>query len=926
MRQSYKLKFPFTVALTGVVFLALSFSAKAQVTPQDSTKTGHSLGRIELPTPNSIISSYEYDPVLNRYIYTRTLGNFNLSTPLVLTPEEYEKLVLEEEMQNYFQQKIDALSGRKEGTENARGNLLPNFYVDSDFFESIFGGGEILLVPQGSVALDLGVLYSKRDNPAFSPRNRSTFTFDFDQRIQLSLLGNVGEKLKVTANYDTESTFDFQNQLKLEYTPSEDDIIQKIEVGNISMPLNSTLIQGAQSLFGFKTQLQFGKTTITGVFSEQKSERRTVNVEGGATVQEFERFALEYDEDRHFFLAHYFRDNYDEALENYPFINSNIQITRVEVWVTNRSNSVQNLTDARNIVAIQDLGETNVDGNIGLENPPPGFFNNPAGSYADNRNNDFNPFGINGAEESILTPAIRDIARVEIGYGGLPVSEGTDYVKLQNARQLEASEYKLNPRLGYISLNQRLGNDEILAVAFQYTVNGEVYQVGEFANDGIDTGAGTNPNETTISQNLVVKLLKSSVTNVDEPVWDLMMKNIYSLNAYDLQREDFRLDILYTDPQPLNYITGVEGVPLPEDVEQTTLLRVFNLDNLNTYGDPIVTGDGFFDFVPGLTIDPEAGNIIFTSVEPFGQYLFEKLDLTPNSGPEIYTIPETYNANQEEYVFRALYETTKTQAQQLQADKNKFQLKGRYKSANVEGIPIGAFNVPQGSVTVTAGGRVLQEGVDYVVNYQFGRVQILDEGLLASNIPIQVSTENNALFGQQTKRFTGIHVEHQFNENFLIGGTYLNLNERPITQKSNYSYEPINNTIFGFNANYSTDVPFLTRMVNKLPNIDTDVISNVALRGEMAYLLPGSPKGDNFNGKTTTYVDDFEAAQTSIAIDNPLGWELSSVPIGFGGELTNDDLAVGYQRAKLAWYSIDPVFYSSRKPSGISDADLSSYA
>ena len=926
MGQNYNYRFWLSNSFALLCVLVVSLPALAQdtIVQQDTTKTGYSLGKLRMPNPNSIVASYTYDPILDRYVYTETLGVINISAPLILTPEEYQELVIKEEMQRYFQEKSDAMSGRKEGTEEDQRDLLPGFYVDSGFFQNIFGGGDIELIPQGSVALDLGILYSKRDNPAFSPRNRSTFTFDFDQRIQLSLLGNIGERLKVTANYDTESTFDFQNQLKLEYTPTEDDIIQKIEVGNINMPLNSALIQGAQSLFGLKTQLQFGKTTITGVFSEQKSERRTVNVEGGATVQEFEKFAIEYDENRHFFLAHYFRDHYDEALEDYPFINSNVQITRVQVWVTNRTNNVQNLTDTRNIVAIQDLGESPVPGNIGLENPPAGFFNQPAGAFADNRNNDLNPFGITGPQESVLTPAIRDVARVEAGFGGLQVSEGRDYVKLENARQLKPSEYKLNSRLGYISLNQRLASDEILGVAFQYTVGGEVYQVGEFASDGIDASGGTD--ESSVSQNLVVKMLKSAVTNVDEPVWDLMMKNIYNLGAFNLEREDFRMNIVYTDPQPLNYITGVEGVPLPEDVEQTTLLRVFNLDNLNFAGDPVAGGDGFFDFVPGITINPENGNIIFTSVEPFGRYLFNQLDPNPNAGSEVYELPETWNANQQRYVFRALYNTTKTQAEQEQAEKNKFQLRGRYKSSNVEGIPIGAFNVPQGSVTVTAGGRVLQEGVDYVVNYQFGRVQILDEALLASNIPIQVSTENNALFGQQTKRFTGLHVEHLFNENFLVGATYLNLNERPLTQKSNYSYEPINNTILGLNLNYSTEMPFLTRLVNRLPNIDTDVISNLSLRGEVAYLVPGAPAGSEFDGRATTYVDDFEAAQTSIAIDNPLGWELSSVPLGFGGELANGDLATGYKRAKLAWYTIDPIFYGSSRPSGITDADLSSYA
>jgi len=913
------------------VFCILAFPsnlfAQDQPVVQDSIRTGYATGTLSLPNPGSIVAAYQYDPVLDRYIYTETLGTYNLSIPLVLTPEEYQALVIKEEIRNYFKQKNNAIAENRDPDPDAQRDALPGYYVNSSFFENIFGGREIEVVPQGSVAMDLGLLYTKQDNPAFSPRNRSNLTFDFDQRIQLSLLGNVGTKLKVIANYDTESTFDFQNQLRLEYTPNEDDIIQKIEVGNVNMPLNSALIQGAQSLFGFKTELQFGKTRITGVFSEQKSQRRTVNVEGGATVEEFEKFAIDYDQDRHFFLAHYFRDTYDRSLEDYPFVNSNIQIQRIQVWVTNRTNNIQNLNDTRNIVGIQDLGESNTPGNIGLDNPPAGFFNSPPGAFPNNTNNDFNPFGINGPGESILTPAIRDISTVQNGFGGLPVAEGTDYAKLENARQLKSNEYTLNARLGYISLNQRLSNDEVLAVAFQYTLNGQVYQVGEFANDGVDANTGGGVDGVRVNQNLVVKLIKSTLTNVNEPIWDLMMKNIYGLGAFQLERDDFRLNILYTDPQPLNYITAAEdgNLPLPEDVEQTTLLRVFNLDRLNTNNDPVNGGDGFFDYVPGVTIDPQNGLVIFTTVEPFGEHLFKKLDNSPNTGGEDYNLPETYNPNQAKYVFRELYTTTKIQAEQEAAEKNKFQLKGRYKSANVEGIPIG-FNLPQGSVTVTAGGRVLQEGVDYVVNYQLGRVQIIDDALLASDIPIQINTENNALFGQQSKRFMGINVEHMFSDKFLVGGTFLSLKERPLTQKANYGYEPVNNSIYGVNASYSTDVPFLTRFVNKLPNIDTDVPSNISVRGEFAYLQPGTPQVSDFGQKATTYIDDFESSQTSISINNPLGWELSSVPLGFGGELANGDLATGYKRAKMWWYTIDPIFYSSRRPDGISDSDLSGYA
>ncbi|MBQ4818685.1 cell surface protein SprA [Aquimarina sp. MMG016] len=899
---------------------------------RDSTSTTHTLGEIYLPDPNSIVAKYEYDPITNRYIYREMLGDFNVRYPLFLTPKEYEALVEEEQRRSYFKEKIEAFSGKTDESEGKRKNLLPIFYVKSNLFESIFGGNEIEIIPQGSVEMDLGVLYTKQDNPAFSPRNRSNFTFDFDQRISLSLLGKIGKRLQITANYDTESTFDFQNQIKLEYTPTEDDIIRSIEVGNVTMPLNSSLIQGAQSLFGVKMGLQFGNTTVTGVYSEQRSETRSVNVQGGGTVQNFEVFASQYDENRHFFLAHYFRDTYDDALRNYPFINNNIQINRIEVWVTNRATSAQTLTNARNIVALQDLGESPVDGNFVID---PSLFNRPAGSFADNTNNDLNPFAIGPGGP--ITEAVRQISTVQNGFVGATSNfqEGLDYAILENARQLTSNEYTLNTQLGYISLNQRLNNDETLAVAFQYTVAGQVYQVGEFSIDGVDATVSDNPDvndpqnpQVGSSRSLVVKMLKSPITNVQLPIWDLMMKNIYSTGAFRLEQNDFRLNILYTDPSPLNYITAVEGSTLPADVDQTTLLQVFNMDRLNPNRDPVAGGDGFFDYVPGLTVDTENGRIIFTSVEPFGEHLFNKLD-DPNV-TENYNDPGTYNPNQAAYVYRELYTQTNIIAEQQAANKNKFQLKGSYKSSSQDGgIPLGAFNVPQGSVTVTAGGRVLQEGVDYTVNYQLGRVNILDESLLASNTPIQVSTENNAVFGQQTKRFTGINIEHKFSDDFIIGGTYLNLNERPITQKSNYNFEPINNTILGFNLNYATEVPFLTRMVNKLPNIDTDVPSNISVRAEVARLIAGAPKGADFDGKVTTYIDDFEGAQTAIDVSSPLSWELSSVPAGFGNpsdpnsQIIVDGIESGNRRAKLAWYSIDPIFYSNSRPSGIDDTDLS---
>lgn len=918
-----------------LLFLGFQSMYSQETEVQNDSIKGYNTTNLQLQNPKSIVEAYTYDPVSDRYVLTKTFDGFNINYPIILTPKEYQDLVLRESMHNYFKKKSDAIDGKKAGTEQDKKDLLPRYYVRSGLFETIFGSNTIDVKPTGSVEADFGVRYTKQDNPAFSPRNRSTTTFDFNQRISMGLTGKVGTRLNVNANYDTQSTFAFQNLIKLEYTPTEDDIVQKVEVGNVSMPLNSTLIRGAQSLFGVKAQLQFGKTTVTGVFSEQKSETKSIVSQNGGTIQDYNLFAQEYDADRHFFLSQYFRKNYDKALRNYPFIDSRVQITRIEVWVTNKQNRIVAANNnLRNIIALQDLGEApltdlSVADTYAIATADLGGLLNGTATDtpSNNSNNNYDPALI-PLGTGLLNTSIREIVSATAGFNNtIAVSEGTDYGKLENARKLQPNEFTYHPQLGYISLQQRLMNDEVLAVAYQYTIGDQVYQVGEFGNDGVEA-TQVDPSGIPSTQSLILKMLKSSLTNVNKPIWNLMMKNIYQIpGGYQLQKEDFKFNILYSDPSPLNYITQAGTTALPTDVKDTPLLKVFQVDRLNYNNDPQEGGDGFFDFIPGLTVDQTNGRLIFTTVEPFGKYLFEKLRTSPTEN--YYGDPNIiadFNENQKKYVYRSLYETTQTAALQ-ESEKNKFQLRGKFKSSGGEGIPLGAANVPRGSVRVSAGGRLLVEGIDYTVNYQAGRVQILDPALQASNTPIEVSVENNSIFGQQTRRFFGVNVEHKFSNKFLVGATLLKMSERPFTQKADYGQESVNNTIFGINTNYSQEVPFLTRMVNKLPNIDTDVPSNFSFRGEIAMLKPGAPKSNNFDNVPTVYIDDFEGSQSTIDLRAPQSWFLSSTPENNGGSTYNfnglaNDLSYGFKRGRLAWYTIDPVFYT-QAPAGVDEDELS---
>jgi len=851
-----------------------------------------------------------FDKDLNRYVIIEKIGDYYTRTPIFLSPKEYAQYRLRRDMTQYFKDKVSATNSKKKGAAAAQRDLLPTYYVNSDFFESIFGGNTIKVTPTGSLNLKLGFIYQNTENPQLSEENRSSFTFDFDQQINASIKAKVGERLEFTANYDTQSTFDFQNLVKIGYSPTEDDILQGIEAGNISMPIKNSLINGAQSLFGLKTELKFGNTNITAVFSQQNSESKTIVAEGGASIQPFQLKATDYDNDRHFFLSQYFIDNYANSLKNYPLVNSQVNITRVEVWITNRNSSTE---DFRSIVALADIGESDNDvlvnqtGEVLPTDPPL----TSGGNIPTNESNNLS---------ALLTTnsGIRSISSVNSTLQEFNMEEGTDYSVLENARKLDANEFRINNQLGFISLNRRLNDGEVLAVAYEYTVAGGVtgstknsFKVGEFSNDGIQS-----PNA------LAVKLLRSEIlkTKRDDgsggeesfPTWRLMMKNVYALGAFPLTQDGFRFEIQYRDDQtgiPSNVLqnaktTGISNLPL---------IQILKLDQLDQ--SQFKSPDGFFDYVEGITVNSQNGFIFFPEPEPFGN------DLVKQNSNDI-GLDEVLD---DSFLFKELYLNTKINIQNNFQNKDKYFLKGYFKSENSGGIPIGAYNVPRGSVKVTAGGRQLVEGVDYVVDYQLGRVQIIDPGLQSSGTPISVSTENNAVFNQQRKTFMGVDVEHKFSDKFIVGATILNVNERPITQKVNFGSDPINNTMFGANINYSTEVPFFTKLANKLPFVDTDAPSNLSVRADMAYLLPGTPSGVDVTGAATSYIDDFEASQIPISILSPLDWHEASTPkffTGFNGE--QDDLSYNYKRGKLAWYNIDQIFYGAGDtPSNINADELS---
>ena len=837
-----------------------------------------------LNQPDNVKTVVEYDPVNNEYIEMKKVGDIVIESRK-LTFDEYQKYDLDRMIDSYWKSKSSSAILLQ--NDESLSSLIPKLRVNSEWMDKIFGGQDIDIRLSGGVDLKFALVNNKNENLSLNENARSVTRFDFEEDLQLNLLAQVGTAISFNFNYNSGATFDFEQELlKFKYEGKEDDILQLLEAGNVSFPLPTTLISGVQNLFGVKSKLKFGNLFLDLLASQQKSESQSITVQNGAQTQEFNFKADDYDENKHFFLGQYFYENYNKAMSTFPIVNSNIVITKVEVWRTNIGSAVNN---NRNIVAFADLGEKNPFGT----NPN---ITNPYGSeYPDNRlSNDL----FNAVDPSNL----RNINTVGNILQGMGFVSGQNYEKVESARKLSESEYTLNSKLGFISLNQSLSADQVLAVAYQYQIVGDttVYQVGEFSDEGI-----TDPNT------LVVKLLKSSTLNVRNPIWKLMMKNVYWIGSSQVSSEDFRLNIMYLGDEE-----GVEtGYFTEGPIASVPLIQVFGLDRMDTRQN--MYPDGVFDFVEtssgaGL-INSSKGLVYFPYVEPFGKDLREMLN-------------DEEFANK--YCFDSLYTLTRSQAQQY-TEKNKYYLEGRYRSSSSGGeISLGAVNVPQGSVTVMAGGIQLQEGVDYTVDYAMGRVKIINGAYLSSGTPITVSTESNSAFSMTTKWMFGLRGTYTFSPELSMGATFMNLHETPLTQKVNYGEEPINNSILGFDLHLTKQLPWITKLMDLLPFYSTNTPSTLTFEGELAQFIPGNSSVIGSTG--TSYIDDFETSKRSYDLRAVNTWFLASTPQDYSSPaplfpetFKNSGLAYGFNRAKIAWYSIDDNFYNGSAPSNINNEDKS---
>ena len=798
---------------------------------------------LDLQMPENLKQQVEYNDTLDRYIFGKKMAGGYLGAPIMMTTEDYMKWSERQAMKDFFRSKNSEIFEKK-GKEKFD---FTDMHFDLGPAEKIFGPGGVRIKTQGTAELKLGATIKNIDNPSLPIRNRKTTTMNFDEKINLSVNGKIGDKVNMNLNYNTDATFDYDAQnLKLKYEGKEDEIIKLVEGGNVSFPSNSSLIKGASSLFGIRTDMQFGKLKLQAVVSQKKSSNKSVSSQGGKQTTPFEINVADYEENKHFFLSHYFRDIYDNAMQKLPTLTTGIAISRVEVWVTNKTATT---TNTRNIVALSELGE-------GGSSVVPS--NNANSIY-----NDMVTRNVNA----------RDIDQTTSTLDGNGYEGGVDYEKLESARLLSSSEYKVNSALGYISLNQGLQTDQVLAVAYEYTYNGMTYQVGEFASDIKESNKA-----------LFVKSLKNTSNSPQQYNWPLMMKNVYYL-ANSVEKDKFRLDVKFQSDT-----SGVYLSYIPEtQVKETPIIRLLGADRLDNNNK--VHSNGYFDYVEGYTVSN--GRVFFPCKEPFGSNMRDYLMARG--------VPYE---KAEKYAFTELYDSTKTIAKQI-AEKNKYQLVGQYRGTSANVISLGAYNVPQGSVVVTAGGQTLTEGVDYSVDYNAGQVTILNQSILSAGTNINVSLESNTDYGQQRKTMVGLNWEYDFTKNFQLSGTFQHLSEQSLTTKVSMGAEPLKNTLWGVNLNWKKESQWLTNVLDKLPGLHLTQPSMISFQGEFAQLIAGMAGGTQDNA---SYIDDFENTKNTIDVSTPTSWVISSVPTMFNEVKDKTGLTSGYNRSLMAWYNIDPLF------------------
>ncbi len=772
--------------------------------------------------PRSYRHTVKLDSTGKYVIASETLSGHHLRVPRFVPFTRY-KLAQSEHVQEQVWRESSVKHLFASLTQHRRGpggvNIDIPVPIKSQTFQKIFGGSSVGLNVQGDIRIEGGFRNEKRSEVRTSIAQGSNTNFKMTQTQRFTVTGRIGEKVTVNVDQDSERAFDFDNNIKLNYRGFEDEIIQSIEAGNISLSLPATrfvTFSGKNTgLFGVKMKMQLGDLHVTTIASQEKGESQRLKIGGGATEGKQRIEDYRYKRFTYFFLDDFFRRQY----RNYS-----------EKWV-------HMYDPARAIKRIE--------------------------VYKSKAGYEFDPNSIRGW--AILDPNspqdTLNISDKEVYLG--------HFIRLEPEQ-----DYVVENSLGYIIMNQPLGPEDVLAVAFE---DSSGRKIGD-----IDFDAQSD-------STIILKLIKAQSPTPSFKTWNLEWKNVYSLGARNIEvdEESFKVKIFYQPP------SGSDEESQGED----SYLHIFGLDVRDKDGN--LNPDYNIDIDDNL-INRARGELIFPNLRPFDpDTVFIDFNKNGIIEPDEFEITKLDPAKREPMI----YDTT-SQSFITQNSRFYIEVVSKNRSANYS---LG-FNVIENSEEVILNGQRLQRGRDYTIDYLSGTLTILDERATDPNAQIDITYERNQLFQLEKKTILGTRAEYRFGENNFLGGTILYLNERTLDTKVRVGQGPMRNVVWDLNTSLNFKPNFLTRALDALPLITAQQPSSLKFEGEIAQVIPNP---NTLNNRATgddqgvAYIDDFESAKRVT----PLGvqrraWTLSSAPQDY---IENNSIEAymrsSEKRGRLIWYN-----------------------
>jgi len=463
---------------------------------------------------------------------------------------------------------------------------------------------------------------------------------------------------------------------------------------------------------------------------------------------------------------------------------------------------------------------------------------------------------------SITRPATATYARLFVdpdnpGIGG---SENEDYTEVSSGMDLVSpDQYEFftipDSNKHYIVFNSSKGRYSIGVWMEIKKADGSLYRVGNIDSSIVD-----------------LKLIYSSTANLSYKTWDLMWRNIYSVNR-GMEFDDFELKI-YNGAVGAEDQTTSRSEQISQDYGTQQYLEILGMDLENQNGQSV--SDGKLDNKLEL-YRSDWGLIIFPERRPFDSERQFVLDDGEEKAPLEVKVPLIYDAsNNGSY----------------RADASTYFMKIFTKTRSTQ-IRLGRMNIIEGSEKVTANGRQLKKGTDYSVNYQFGQITLLSEEAKDPNADIDINFDYSPFLAIQKKTLLGLRAEYNWSKDFNIGSTVLYKSDKAEDRKPRVGSETAKTVVYDIDASLKLYPQFLTTLVDALPIVQTTSPSNMSISAEIAQSHP------NPNVDGVAYIDDFEASSERLSLGtNRVQWQKSSAPYQFERD------GLPFKRSQLLWHNL----------------------